>query len=116
MPTLAPPSFDRRSKPHPLQMPHAVRRQKHPGADFAERGRLLVDGDIEAVGDQRIRGEQAANSASDDDDLEPLSRCIISLDPLNGNSGESASKELRKPAGFKLSFPARNTKRRRRQR
>ena len=65
------PSFDVMSQPHPLQLPHAVRRQKHPCPDFAERGRLLIDGDIKAMGDQRIRGEQSANSASDDNGFEP---------------------------------------------
>jgi hypothetical protein len=43
--------LDGRPKAHPLQLSHAVRRQKHPSADFTERGRLFVDGDIEAAGD-----------------------------------------------------------------
>ena len=64
------PSFDLMSEAYPLQLPHAVRRQKDPGADLAERRRLLIDGNIEAAGDQRVRGEQAANSASNDHDSE----------------------------------------------
>jgi hypothetical protein len=49
---------------------HAVRRKKHPCPDFAERRGLLIDGNIEAVGDQRVRGEEPANSASNDHDSE----------------------------------------------
>ena len=62
------PSFDLISKAHPLQLAHAVRRQEYPCADLAERGGLLIDGNIEAVGDQCVRGEQPANSASNDHD------------------------------------------------
>ena len=58
------------SKAHPLQLSHAVRRKKHPGPDLAERRCLLIDGNIEAVGDQRVRGEEPANSASNDHDSE----------------------------------------------
>ena len=32
------PSFHLMSQTYPLQLPHAVRRQKHPCPDFAERG------------------------------------------------------------------------------
>ncbi len=39
-----------------------------PCPDLAERRRLLVDRNIEAAGDQRVRGEEAANSASNDHD------------------------------------------------
>src|SRR4029079_11588673 len=62
------PTFHLMSKAYPLQLPHAVRRQEYPCADFAERGGLLIDGNIEAVGDQCVRGEQPANSASNDHD------------------------------------------------
>ena len=64
--------LDRRPKADALQMAHAVRRQKHAGADFTERGRLLVDRDIEAAGDQRVRREQPADAAANDDNPEPL--------------------------------------------
>ena len=64
------PSFHLMSKAYPLQLPHAVRRQEYPCPDLAERRRLLIDGNIEAVGDQRVRGEQPANSASNDHDSE----------------------------------------------
>jgi hypothetical protein len=58
------------SKAYPLQLPHAVRRQEYPCPDFAERSGLLIDGNIEAAGDQRVRGEQSTNSASNDHDSE----------------------------------------------
>src|SRR5207244_2813579 len=64
------PSFDLISKADPLQLPHAVRRQKYPCPDLAERRCLLIDGNIEAAGDQRVGGEQPANSASNDHDSE----------------------------------------------
>ena len=52
-------------------MAHAVRRQEHAGPDLAERGRLLVDRDPQAVCDQRIGGEQAADAAADNHDMRP---------------------------------------------
>ena len=39
------PFLHRGPESHPLQLAHAVRRQEYPGADLAERGRLLVDRD-----------------------------------------------------------------------
>ncbi len=68
------PSFHLRSKTHALQLPHAIRRQKDPCSDLAERGCLLIDGNIEAAGDQRVRGEEPANSASNDHNSEPRLR------------------------------------------
>ena len=62
------PSFHLMSETHALQLPHAVRRQEYPCSDFSERRCLLIDGNMEAMGDQRIRGEQSANSASNDHD------------------------------------------------
>src|SRR5215217_5244920 len=64
------PSFHLISKAYPLQLPHAVRRQEYPCPDLAERRCLLIDGNIEAAADQRVRGEQPANSASNDHDAE----------------------------------------------
>ena len=64
------PSFHLRPEAYPLQLPHAVRRQENPCSDFTERGCLLIDGNMEAVGDQRVRSEQSANSASNDHDSE----------------------------------------------
>jgi hypothetical protein len=58
------------SKADALQLPHAVRRQEHPCPDIAERRRLLMDRYIETTGDQRIRGKEPANSASNDHDSE----------------------------------------------
>ena len=70
------PSFHRCSEADPLQLAHAVRRQEHAGADLAEGRRLLIDGDLEAAGDQRVRGEQAADSASNDHDSEPAASSV----------------------------------------
>ena len=56
----------RRLQADALQLAHAVRRQEHAGADFAKRRGLLVDRDIEAVGDQRVCREQAADASADD--------------------------------------------------
>src|SRR3954469_12480611 len=64
------PSFHLRPETHALQLPHAVRRQEYPCPDLAERRCLLIDGNTEAAGDQRVRGEQSANSTSNDHDSE----------------------------------------------
>ena len=52
-------------------MAHAIRCQEDAGPDLAERCRLLVDRDLEALRDQRMRGEQAADPASDDRNIGP---------------------------------------------
>jgi hypothetical protein len=49
-------------------MAYAVGGQEHASADFAEGRSLLVDGYLEPVGDERIRREQTADPASDDND------------------------------------------------
>src|SRR5215216_3918641 len=81
-------------------MPHAVRRQKYPCSDLAERRRLLIDGNVETAADQRIRGEEPANSASNDHDSELRLRHW----PTQKNASEACP--------FKLSCLAANTKRR----
>src|SRR6516164_5480815 len=45
------PLLYRWSKANPLQLAHAVRCQEHPRTDLGEGRRLLVDGNVEAVGD-----------------------------------------------------------------
>ena len=62
------PFLHRRLQSDPLQMPHAVRRQEHAGADLADRGRLLVHRYGDPLGDQRIGCEQSPDPASDDRD------------------------------------------------
>ena len=47
-------------------MTDAVRRQEHARADLAKRRRLFVDADAKSLRDQRVSGEQAANTATDD--------------------------------------------------
>jgi hypothetical protein len=75
------------SKADPLQLPHAVRRQEYPCPDLAERRRLLMDGNIEAAGDQRVRCKEPANSASNDHDIElrlhhrPMQKMLRKLAP-----------------------------------
>jgi hypothetical protein len=86
-------------------MPDAVRRQENPRPDFAESWRLLIDGDLEAMGNQRVGGEQPANPAADDNHLEPLA-----LHRLIPGSEGRAKKNLQKRARFKLSSLAGNTK------
>ena len=51
-----------------LQVPHCIGRDVDPRPDLAERRRLLVDGNRDPLGDERIGGEQAADAAADDDD------------------------------------------------
>ena len=92
------PSFDLWSETHPLQVSHAVRRQEYPGPDFTECRCLLIDGNIGAAGDQRVRGEQPANSASNDHDSELRHR------PTQKKASDACA--------FKLSCLAANTKRR----
>jgi hypothetical protein len=50
------------AEPHPLERPQRVRIGEDAGADFTERGRLLVHGDVDAAPDQRIRSALAAES------------------------------------------------------
>src|SRR4051812_15188084 len=57
------------AKADALKLPHAVRRDVDAGADFAERGRLFVDRNAEALRQQRVGGEQAADTAADDGDV-----------------------------------------------
>ena len=64
------PLFDSWFKSDPLQMPHAVGGEKHAGADFTDRGRLLVDRHAQALCAQRIGREQAAYTASHDHDIQ----------------------------------------------
>ena len=66
--------FHRRSEAHPLQLAHAVRRQKHPGADFAEARGLLINRHPQAMRDQRVGGEQPADPAANDDHIGPRLR------------------------------------------
>jgi hypothetical protein len=68
IPAAAPPFLHRRLQSDPLQMAHAVRREKHAGPDLADRGRLFVDGNLDPLGDQRFGRELAADTASDDHD------------------------------------------------
>src|SRR5438445_7631442 len=81
------PSFHLMSKACPLQLPHAVRRQEYPCPDLAERRCLLIDRNIEAVGDQRVRSKEPANSASNDHDSElrlrhrPTKKMLRNLSP-----------------------------------
>ena len=72
------PFLHRGAEADALQMAHAVRREVDAGADLAERRGLLVDRDPEAVRDQRIGGEQAADAAADDRDV-GFGFCIIDL-------------------------------------
>jgi hypothetical protein len=62
------PLLDGGAEPDALQMAHCVRRHEQARADFPQRGRLFVNGNAQTVCDQRIRGEQAADAASDDQD------------------------------------------------
>ena len=60
------PFLDRRSETDALHLPHAVRRQVNAGADFAEFGGLFVNRYGQALGDERVGGEQAADTAAHD--------------------------------------------------
>ena len=66
--------LDGRAEAHPLELADAVGRQIDAGADFAERGCLLVDRNIDVLcgvlGDQCVRRKQAANSTADDHNVE----------------------------------------------
>ena len=55
-------------EPEPVQDPRRVRADLDAGADLAQRGRLLVDLDVEAGAEQRQRRGQAADAAADDGD------------------------------------------------
>ena len=60
------PFLHRRFQPNPLQLAHAVGGEKHAGADLADRGRLLIDRDLETLRDKCVGCEQAADPAADD--------------------------------------------------
>ena len=66
------PALDRGPKADALHLAHAVGREENAGADLAERGRLLIDRDGQAMRHQRLGGEQAADAAADDDDVKLL--------------------------------------------
>ena len=68
---LGAPFLDRWAEPHALQLAHAVRRDVDAGADLAQRGGLLVHRHPQTLRDQRVRREQAADSATDDDNAGP---------------------------------------------
>src|SRR5438445_10637357 len=70
------PSFHLMTKAYPLQLPHAVRRQEYPCPDLTESRCLLMDGHVEAEGDQRARGEEPANSAAIDHDGQLRLSCL----------------------------------------
>src|ERR1019366_3325148 len=97
------PLLDRGSECNPLQLAHAVRCQDHPGPDLAESGGLLIDRNPEAVCDQRVRSEQAANSASNDHDLgSRLHHHTVIHVPLAStdlNTASSAAAVCKMPAG-----------------
>ena len=73
------PFLDGGPEAHTLQMAHRVRRQIDAGADLAQRGRLLINRNAQALRDQRIGGEQAADAASDDHDVGPRLRHHIAF-------------------------------------
>src|SRR5215203_5789319 len=50
-------------------MANCVRREVDAGADLAQRRGLLIDRHLEALRDQRIGGEQAADAAADNRDV-----------------------------------------------
>ena len=61
-------AFYGRPEADALQLPHRIRRDVHAGAHLAERGRLLVERDGDAVCEERIGGEEASDAAADDQD------------------------------------------------
>ena len=71
--------FDRRQEPKALKLADAVRGQEHAGADLAEARGLLIDRHLNAVRDQRIGGEQSANSASNYNNVRPRLRHTLIL-------------------------------------
>src|ERR1019366_4303258 len=100
------PLLDRGSECNPLQLAHAVRCQEHPGPDLAESGGLLIDRTPEAVCDQRVRSEQAADSASNDHDIDLRSRLhhhhtVIHVPSASTdlNTASSAAAVCKMPAG-----------------
>ena len=100
----AAPSMHGRPELDALQLAHAVGRQEHAGPDLAERRRLFVDRDLEAVRDQGIGGEQAADAAAHDHHVEsrPCHRHTVIHAPSAStdlNTASSAAAVCRMPAG-----------------
>ena len=64
------PFLDQVSQAHPLQLAHAVRRDEYACSYFAERWGLLINRYPQALCDERVRGEQSANAAADDHNVQ----------------------------------------------
>ena len=104
--------LDRRSQSDPLQLAHAVRCQEHAGADLAEGRCLLVDRHSQAVRDQRVRGEQPADPAADDHNVQsrirhaPRSRLLRRPRPMADRSYAPLSKNPQPGAGERCRYAA----------
>src|SRR5438045_2983542 len=62
-PDLGSAPLDRRPEADPLQLANAVRRQEYTSAYLTEAGGLLMDRHLQTARNQRVRCEQAADSA-----------------------------------------------------
>lgn len=77
------PSFHGWAQPQSVELAHTVRCQEYPGSDLAKGGGLLTNGYRDAMCDQRVRSEQSADSAPDNDDFELRLHCrYILVGPL----------------------------------
>jgi hypothetical protein len=75
-----------------------------PAPTFAERGSLLIHGYVEAVGDQRVRREQTADTSTTTTTENPI---LFGSAPFAAAcSSVPGPKELSDICSFKLSFPA----------
>ncbi len=99
------PLLDRRPESHPLQLPHAVRRDVYAGSDFSQGWGLLVNRYREALRDQGVCRKQAADAAADDDNVRsPLGHGLHLREAAPGSSRAEARSpnEMRDPV-FDLS-------------
>src|SRR5262245_14121123 len=72
------PSLHCRAKPYSFEMAYAVGRQEDPGANLAQSRSLLINRQRHAMRNQRIRGEQAADSAAHDRNAGPFANHKVS--------------------------------------
>jgi hypothetical protein len=65
------PFFDGWTQSDPLKLAYAVRRQEYPGPDLAESRGLLINQYPDTMRGEGVRGKQAADSTSDNDNFKP---------------------------------------------
>ena len=86
-------SLHGRAKAQAFEMAYRVRRCENAGTDLAERRRLLVDRDVQALRNERVGGEKPANTATDNHHV----WAAMPYPPL-GEASDHCARVKRRPA------------------